>query len=178
MNPRAGISPAGLPPAARPTSGFSPALPSAARRSSPVEPEVFEARPVIDAVDHVGEALYLRLPAGRNAAVEDDRPRVVVDQLSLDLPDQPLAHARIGLLGLLLDQSIDLTVAIAGVVALRPAHVILVERGVGIVHFGFGDVEADIVVLAHQLGIPLRSVERIEIGIDVDLLQLVDQEYR
>jgi hypothetical protein len=61
---------------------------------------------------------------------------------------------------------------------LRPAHVILVERGVGIVHFGFGDVEADVVVFAHHLGIPLRGVERIEIGIDVDVLQLVDQEYR
>jgi hypothetical protein len=34
--------------------------------------------------------------------------------------------------------------------------------------------EADVVVLAHQLGIPLRGVERIEIGIDVDLLQLVE----
>src|SRR5215813_15177147 len=73
-----------------------------------VEPEVLEARAVVDAVDHVGEALHLRLPAGRNAAVEDDRPRVVLDQLLLDLPDQPLARARIGLSGLLLDQPIDL----------------------------------------------------------------------
>jgi hypothetical protein len=73
------------------------------RRSLSVEPEVFEARAVIDAVDHVGEAPHLRLPAGRNAAVEDDRPRVVLDQLLLDLPDQPFARARIGLSGLLLD---------------------------------------------------------------------------
>ena len=72
-------------------------------RSLSVEPEVFEARAVVDAVDHVGEALHLRLPAGRNAAVEDDRPRVVLDQLLLDLPDQPFARARIGLSGLLLD---------------------------------------------------------------------------
>jgi hypothetical protein len=67
-----------------------------------------------------------------------------VGRLLLDLPDQPLAHARIGLLGLLLDQPIDLPVAIVGVVALRPAHVILVECGVRIVHFGFGDVEAEV----------------------------------
>src|SRR5262249_49422497 len=119
-----------LSPPERPTSGFSPALPSAARRSLSGEPEVFEARAVVYAVDHVGEALHLRLPAGRNAAVEDDRPRVILDQLLLDLPDQPPARARIGLSGLLLDQPIDLLVAIAGVVALRAAHVILVERGV------------------------------------------------
>src|SRR6516162_3003998 len=42
------------------------------QRSLSVVPEVLEARPVVDAVDHFGEALHLRLPAVRNAAVEDD----------------------------------------------------------------------------------------------------------
>src|SRR5215472_3563794 len=56
----------------------------------PVEPEVLEARAVVDAVDHVGEALHLRLPAGRNAAVEDDRPRVLANDVDVDLdpPDR------------------------------------------------------------------------------------------
>src|SRR5215471_8488553 len=41
----------------------------------PVEPEVLEARAVVDAVDHVGEALHLRLPAGCNSRCSCAAPR-------------------------------------------------------------------------------------------------------
>src|SRR5215469_11710736 len=38
-----------------------------------IEPEVFEAPAVVDAVDHRGEPLDIRLPAGRRSRVINDR---------------------------------------------------------------------------------------------------------
>src|SRR6516162_11566577 len=136
----------------------------------PVEPEVLEARAVVDAVDHVYDALHLRLPAGSDAPVENDRSGIVFDQLPFNLPHQAPALARVGLTRLSLDQPVDLLVTVAGVVSLRPAHVILGERRVGIVDLVLGYIQTDVVVLPHQLRIPLRGVEWIELGVDVDLL--------
>jgi hypothetical protein len=56
-----------------------------------VEPEVFEALAVVDAVNHESQPLELRLPADRAAREENDRPGIVLNQLLLDLPDQLLA---------------------------------------------------------------------------------------
>ena len=39
-------------------------------------------------------------------------------------------------------------------------------------------VEADAVVLAHHLGEKVGGVDRLELAVDVDLLQLVDQDHR
>jgi hypothetical protein len=39
-------------------------------------------------------------------------------------------------------------------------------------------VERDGVVAAHDPGEPLRGVDRVELAVDVDLLQLVDQDNR
>src|SRR6516165_2936624 len=74
----------------------------------PVEPEVLDARAVVDAVDHVYDALHLRLPAGSDAPVENDRSGIVFNQLPFDLPHQAPALARVGLTRLFLDQPVDL----------------------------------------------------------------------
>src|SRR5262249_47629502 len=51
-----------------------------------VEPPVFAAIAVEDAVDHYRRTLDVRLPAGRNAGMEDDRPGDIFGQLALDRP--------------------------------------------------------------------------------------------
>src|SRR5436305_465926 len=62
----------------------------------PVEPDVFEAPAVVDAVDHDRQPLDRRLPAGALDIVEDDRPGAVLLQSPVDLPDQFLALVLVG----------------------------------------------------------------------------------
>src|SRR4029078_2014110 len=63
-----------------------------------------------------------------------------------------------------------------GVVPLRAAGIVLVERLVGIVHRVAGQVEAERIVLARHLREPLRGVDDVEFGVDIDALYLVDQD--
>src|SRR5437763_14012303 len=51
-----------------------------------VEPGVFPAVAAEDAVHLQRDVLDVGLPAGRDAAIEDDRPREVLGQLALDRP--------------------------------------------------------------------------------------------
>jgi hypothetical protein len=59
--------------------------------------------------------------------VEDDRPGDVFLQLFIDVPDQLLAPGDVGLLGLFVEQLLDVLVAVVGVVPLRIAGVVFVE---------------------------------------------------
>ena len=59
---------------------------SKARALLLVEPDVFHARAIGDAVDHYRQTLHLRLPAGRAAIVKDDRSGAVLRQFPLALP--------------------------------------------------------------------------------------------
>src|SRR6266478_495536 len=113
---------------------------------SAVEPPIFHAPAIVLAVDHDCDALELRLPAGGSAEVVDDRSRAVLLQFLVDVPDQALALLLVGLRRLLLEQCLELAVAIAGVVALRAATVVLVELLVGVVDAAAGVVLADLVV--------------------------------
>ena len=56
-----------------------------------VEPDVFHAPAVVDAVDHDREPLDIGLLAGRAARIEDDRSCRILRQLPFDLPYQLLA---------------------------------------------------------------------------------------
>jgi hypothetical protein len=110
--------------------------------------------------------------------VVDDRPGAVLLQLLVDVPDETPALVAVGRLRLLDKPFLELGVAIAGVVALRAAAVILEELLVGVVDAAAGVVEADLVVLAGELGEPVGGLDRVELAVDPDLLQLVDQDDR
>src|SRR6516164_2218337 len=62
-----------------------------------VQPNVFKAPAIEDAVDHHPQALDPGLPAGGEPQVIDDRPRLVLLQSPVDLPHQPLALLVVGL---------------------------------------------------------------------------------
>src|SRR6516165_5387424 len=143
-----------------------------------VEPDVFHAIAIVDAVHHRHEPRDIGLRTGAAARIEDDRPRPFLGQPPFDIPHQPLALVAVGLGRLLLDQLVDLGIAIAGVIAYRSAHEILVELLVGIVDAAFGAVDSDRVVLAVDLGEPVRGLDWLKLGVDIDLLQLIDQDHR
>ena len=92
-----------------------------------VEPDVFEAPAVVDAVDHHRQPLHLRLPAGREAFVSYDRARPLLLQFLVDLPYQRLALLLVAFRRLLVEQLLDLPVAVSGPVALGAAGIVLVE---------------------------------------------------
>ncbi len=93
-------------------------------------------------------------------------------------PHQLLALGLVELHRLPLDHLVELGIAIAVVVALGAAGEVLVEGLVRVVEPVAGQVEADRVISPHHLRKPLRRVDRLELGIDIDLLQLVDQDHR
>src|SRR5438552_7660883 len=142
-----------------------------------VEPDVLHAPAVEDAVDHDRQPLHMRLPAGRAAVVKDDRPGAVFRQLPLDLPYQLLALLGVGLDRLPIDQLVQLGTAVTVIVQLPTAPVDQVETVIGIDSAALAG-EADDVVLAHDFGEPVRGVDRFELAVDVDLLQLVEQDHR
>src|SRR5262249_46424453 len=81
-----------------------------------VEPYVFEAEVIDDAVGHHRPALHPRLPAISKAVVEDDRSGAVLGELSLDFPDEFFALVGVALGRLPIEQLFQLRVAVAGVV--------------------------------------------------------------
>src|SRR6266481_3520917 len=97
-----------------------------------VEPDIFHAPAVEDAVDHDRPALDMGLPAGRAAVAKDDRPGAVFRQLPLDLPYQLLALLGVGLDRLPIDQLVHLGTAVTVIVQLPTAPVNQVETQVRI----------------------------------------------
>ena len=65
-----------------------------------------------------------------------------------------------------IEQLFELGIAIAGVVARRAAAVILVELLVGVVDTAAGEIGADRVVLARDLGKPARGLDDLEFAVD------------
>src|SRR5439155_17713430 len=86
-----------------------------------IEPDVFEARAVVDAVDHQRYALDPRLKADRGPGVKDNGSDTVFRQSPLDLPHQLPALLGVGLDRLAVDQAVELGVAVAAVIAFRAA---------------------------------------------------------
>src|SRR5207248_7792791 len=83
--------------ACMPTStSLCPSLPALSPWGLSVQPHVFHAPAVVDAVDHRRQPLDLRLPAGGKNIVENDRASSVFLQFPIDLPYQPLALVLIG----------------------------------------------------------------------------------
>src|SRR6202040_915757 len=93
-----------------------------------IQPDVFEAPAIVDAVDHYRQALDPGLPAGAAGRVEDDRADRGFRQHPFELPDDLLALFRIGLHRLLVDKFIELGITISCIIARRAADEILIEH--------------------------------------------------
>src|SRR5215471_19858142 len=142
----------------------------------PVDPDVFHAPAVEDAIDHKGQPFNVRLPTRPVAVVENDRSSVVLGQLPFDLPHQLLSLFLVCLARLPTNQLLYLGITVIVSVELRTAPVKLRE---GLVRVsGTLQVEADAVVLAHHLWEKIGGIDRLELAVDIDLFQLVDQNYR
>src|SRR6516225_10271624 len=98
-----------------------------------VEPDVFEARAVVDAVDHLGHPFHPWLVADGTTRVIEDRPGIVFGELAFDLPHQMPPLLGIGLDRLTVDQCIDLRIAVSSIVAHGAAGVIFVKTLIWIV---------------------------------------------
>src|SRR6516165_8067411 len=131
----------------------------------PVEPDVFQAKVVDDAVDHHCPVPDPRLPAIGEAVVKNDRPRPIFSQPFFDLPHQLLALPAIALHRLAVEQLFEFGTAIAGVVARRATAVALVKLLVGIIDAAAGEIGGDRVVLAVHFGIPEGGLDHFELTV-------------
>ena len=98
-----------------------------------LEPDVFHAPAVEGAIGHDGQSLDAWLPAGRLSCVIDDWPRPIHLQFFVDLPHQLFPLLLVGFHRFLVEELLNLAVAVARVVALRSTSVVLVKLLVGVV---------------------------------------------
>src|SRR5215472_7478736 len=134
-----------------------------------VEPDVLHAPTVGDAVDHDRQPFHIGLPAAATSIVKNDWPGTVLCQLPFDLPNDLLSLFLIGLSRLLIDQLVDLRTAMTIVVQIPAATVKQVKVLVGI-GAASREVEADDIILSHDLGEPKGAVDCVELAINIDLL--------
>src|SRR5215831_1847247 len=95
------------------------------RRPLFVEPDVFHAPAVEDAVGHQGQVLDPGLPAGGDSRVKKHRADLCLGEGPLDLPNDVCALYWICLHRLLIDQLVEFGVAVSAIVPHRTAQVIL-----------------------------------------------------
>src|SRR6516225_7944258 len=112
-----------------------------------VEPDVIEAPVVVNRVLVLDMALEVRVPACRSMAMEDDRSCDVLHEDALDSPDEGLALFHVGFLRLLVEQLVDLPIAVLREVRLRLAGKTHLQDAVRVVDAGAGEVERDRIVL-------------------------------
>ena len=108
----------------------------------------------------------------------DDRSSDVLLQASVDLPHQLLALLAIGLARLLLEQPGHLSVAVVVEVAQGSAGIAFEEGHVGIVDGAAGQAQRDDVVFLEDAAMVDCSVDDLELGINLDQLELVDRDHR
>jgi hypothetical protein len=73
-----------------------------------------------------------------------------------------------------IEQLIEFVVAVSGIVALCSASVVLVELLIRIIDAA-GDVdEADLIILACELGEPVDGLDGVEFAIDINFFELID----
>ena len=117
-----------------------------------VEPDVFHAPTVEDAVGRDRQPLDIGLPADGAAPIKYDRPGTVFGKPAFNRPDKLLALLGVGFGRLLVDQLVYFGVAVSVKVGLGTANIVRIEGGIGIVDEVGRKVEADRIVLAHDLG--------------------------
>ena len=82
-----------------------------------VKPDVFHAPAVVDAIDHRRQTFHLGVPAGRAPRMKNDRPRPLLLQCFIYIPDQLPAPLRVGLARLSMEQILELAIAVSGKIA-------------------------------------------------------------
>jgi hypothetical protein len=140
-----------------------------------VEPDVFSAPAIVDAVAHQRQPLDVGLSTVTGGKIHDDRADAILSQLALDLPHQGLALLHVDLHRLPVDHLVELGIAVFDVVPFGAARVVLVEILVRIVDAVAREIERDGEIFAVKTRKPLRCVDRLEFAVDIDFLQLVDQ---
>ena len=102
-----------------------------------IQPQILEAVAIVGTVVLNRHVLDEGLPAGAGSGVEQDRPRDVLLEFFVDVPNQLLAFREIGLGRLFIEQLFQVLVAVVGIIALRPAGVIFIKCLIGIVPKNF-----------------------------------------
>ena len=77
-----------------------------------IQPYVFHAPTVVDAVDHCRQTLDPGMPARRSTRVEDHRPRAFFLQRRIDAPDQLLTPLLVCLARLPVEQILETAIAV------------------------------------------------------------------
>jgi hypothetical protein len=126
--------------------------------TSPVEPDVFHAQPIVDRVDEHRVAGDVGVPAGAGSAVIEDRAGDVLGHLLLDLPDDLPTLLLVAFHRLSVNQLVELGAAIAVIVALGITGVVLVERLIRLVETVTDQVEADREILFRQPRVPFSII--------------------
>ena len=117
------------------------------------------------------------MPAGAASIVVDDRPRHLIGEHALDLPDDLAALLDVRLLRLLVEELLDVRRAVARVVRLRLAGVGALQHGVRIVDADTRRVHADGVVLLDQPAVPDRRLDQLHRGVEIDAVELIDEDH-
>src|SRR5262249_34377371 len=142
-----------------------------------VEPNVFHAPAIEEAVGHLREPSDVRLPAGCALGIEQNRPGAIFGQLALDLPEHLLALRWIALARLPFNQLVNLGIAVAIPIDAGAAAVKYIEDWVGIGPAGL-QIERDGEVLAQNSWKILRRVHDFELAFNIDVLELVNEHHR
>ena len=99
----------------------------------------------------------------------EDGPHHIPLQFAVDLPHQMLALFLVGLHRLLVDQLVELAVAVFRVVAVRVANVVLVEILVWVVEPAADETLGESEVATDQSRQPIRGFDQLDLGVDPDL---------
>src|SRR5438874_3464108 len=140
-----------------------------------LEPDILHTPAVKQAVGHNCQSLELRLPARREAIMEQDGSSSILLQPLVDFPNKMPALVLIRLHRLSVEQLVDLGIAIRGIVTVRAAGVILVELRVGVVHARTRQIQSDFVILAVDLWKPVGRFNGLKFPININFLELIDQ---
>ena len=108
-----------------------------------VQPDVLETPVVVDRVLVLDVTFEVGMPAGRLLAMEDDGPSDILHKDALDLPHDRPSFRQIGFLRLLVEQLVDLGIAVLREVRFRLAGKAHLQNAVRIVDAGTGEIDRD-----------------------------------
>src|SRR4051812_14529284 len=156
---------------------LSPAAHPDRRSALLVEPDVFHAPAVVDAVCHDVQVLDPGPPAAIADWEEQHWAHRRFGQLFFDFPNELLPLLRVRFHRLPVDHLVEFRIADTGIIPQRAGIEVFVEHHVRVIDSGLDRHGTDRKVLAINLWIPLRRIDDVEFGVDPDLLELRIQQY-